>query len=481
MMKDNLIYITVSILILIIGIFLADDYLGDPSIYYIYSKNIAEGFFLNFNKGEFSSGATSPLWALILSIPFLFSTKVIYAKIFSILVAILSHIFFLYFLNRYSKLIVFNLALFCTVSYYTLINGIMSYETSLLLIFIPLMIDSILKNKRLLFFISICLLPLVRPDALVISIMGFGVFIISENEKNKSLIYFILSLLPFIIYISYSYFLTGTYSSSSYCRSFALAEEANSIFGFKYSLATVFSFVSFPAAFLLLFQNKKPKTGIDKLTLVSLIIYLIVFSFIKPIANHPERYLAPIFILLSINAVVLINGYAHKLRNSYKIIFLTITILSSTMIIIKVVKYNNSYTSSEVLEYDLAQFINEIEKNSKILTYEVQSRYFIEDRHEVISMDGIIDGKVAPYLENSELIQFINRYKPDYWIANDAVNYRNYLSNSKLNIVYNDNSIKVGESIIIDNVKFELVVVNQEDLGQLANWKKIYKIEYLDK
>lgn len=480
MRKDNLIYITVSILILIIGIFLEDDYLGDPSIYYIYSKNIAEGFFLNFNKGEFSSGATSPLWAIILSIPFLFSTKVIYAKIFSLLVAIVSHIFFLHYLNRYSKLIVFNLALFCTVSYYTLINGIMSYETSLLLILIPLMIDSILKNKRLLFFVSICLLPLVRPDALVISIFGFGVYFLSNREKQVSLMYFFISLLPFIIYISYSYFLTGTYSSSSYCRSFALAEEANSIFGFKYSLATLVSFISFPAAFLLLFQFKKPKIGIDKLTLVSLIVYLIVFSFVKPIANHPERYLAPIFILLAMNAVVLINGNAHILRNSYKIIFLTVAILSSSMIIIKVVKYNNSYTSNEVLEYDLARYVNAIEDNSKILTYEVQSRYFIEDRHEVISLDGIIDGKVAPYLENSELIQFMNKYKPDYWIANDAVNYRNYLSSSKLNIVYNDDSIYLGESQIINNVKFTLVAVNQEDLGQLANWKKIYKIEYLD-
>jgi hypothetical protein len=342
------------------------------------------------------------------------------------------------------------------------------------------MIDSILKNKRLLFFVSICLLPLVRPDALVISILGFGVYFLSNREKQESLMYFLISLLPFIIYISYSYFLTGTYSSSSYCRSFALAEEANSIFGFKYSLATLVSFISFPAAFLLLFQFKKPKIGIDKLTLISLLVYLIVFSFVKPIANHPERYLAPIFILLAMNAVVLINGNAHKLRNSYKIIFLTVAILSSSMIIIKVVKYNNSYTSNEVLEYDLAKYVNAIEDNSKILTYEVQSRYFIEDRHEVISLDGIIDGKVAPYLENSQLIQFMNKYKPDYWIANDAVNYRNYLSSSKLNIVYNDDSIYLGESLIFENVKFELVAVNQEDLGQLANWKKIYKIEYLD-
>ena len=45
---------------------------GDPTIYLVYSKNIAKGDFFSFNPQTFSSGSTSPLWALILSISFLF-------------------------------------------------------------------------------------------------------------------------------------------------------------------------------------------------------------------------------------------------------------------------------------------------------------------------------------------------------------------------------------------------------------------------
>lgn len=475
-LKIQLSYFLVTIFVLVVGFILLNDYLGDPSIYYIYSKNISEGYFLNFNKGEFSSGATSPLWATLLSIPFLFSSNVIYAKMFSLFIALAAHLFLFHRLNEHSKLLSLNISLFFVVSYYTLINGLMSYETSLLLIFIPILVDSISKKNSIKFYLSASVLPLIRPDAMVLSLLGFVIYWSMNKYSIKNLAYFALSLLPFILYISYSYIFTGTYSSSSYCRSFALAENASTLLGFKFSLSTIISFISFPAVILLLLNFRKPIRNIDTFTLLCFIIYLIVFSFIKPIANHPERYLAPVFILLSMN-IVLKYSDIDQLKGKVNLIFYTIATLVLIMIVVKVNKYHNSYNSNQVLEYSLAQVINEIENDSKILTYEVQSRYFIDDRHKIISLDGIIDGKVAPYLESSKMIDFINEYKPDYWVANDAVEYRNYLKNSELYEIYNL-EIELGETIKLENINFKLVHKNDEDLGKLANWKKIYKLTY---
>jgi hypothetical protein len=331
----------------------------------------------------------------------------------------------------------------------------------------------------MLFYLSAGFLPLVRPDALVLSLLGFAIFWSINKYSIKNLAYLVLSLLPFVLYISYSYIFTGTYSSSSYCRSFALAETANMIFDVKYSLSTLISFISFPAAFLLLLNFRKPIKRIETLTILCLVVYFVVFSFIKPIANHPERYLAPVLILLSMNAVLKFNFSKNFNNKKINLVLYIIAAMAFLMITIKVIKYYDSYSAKQVLEYNLAQVVNRFEEDSKILTYEVQSRYFIDDRHKVISLDGIIDGKVAPYLESSNMIDFMNQYKPDYWVANNAIDYRNYLKESKLFEIYNSD-LELEESTDLNSISFKLVYMNDEDLGKLANWKKIYKLTYSD-
>ena len=73
--NDDLIskFVLVGLCLTVIGagILLIGTFWGDPTIYLVYARNIAQGDFFSFNPGEFSSGSTSPLWAMILSISFL--------------------------------------------------------------------------------------------------------------------------------------------------------------------------------------------------------------------------------------------------------------------------------------------------------------------------------------------------------------------------------------------------------------------------
>src|SRR4051812_36669085 len=65
------------------GYRLRDTYVGDASVYLPYARNAAAGHLFQFNVGEFSSGSTSPLWALLLALPYLVGLGIGGAKVLS--------------------------------------------------------------------------------------------------------------------------------------------------------------------------------------------------------------------------------------------------------------------------------------------------------------------------------------------------------------------------------------------------------------
>lgn len=472
-------YYIVSIVVILAGILLINSYLGDPSIYYIFSKNISNGGILTYNTKEFSSGATSPLWAILLSIPFFISENVVFAKVFSLIVTLISHLFLVYTLKRINKSTLIILLLYFLVSYYTLIYGIMSYEISLLLFAIPLLVMGVNEDKKIYIFISFMLLPLIRPDAFVLVLVTYGYLLYKRDLNLRSdLFKLFLSILPFTIYILFSYSITGTYSSSSYCRSFALSEGTNTLLGMQYSFSSLLAIIAFPSAFLILMiMRRKSFNKIFVISIASTIIYLIVFSFIKPIDVNPHRYLVPIFILLTFTVAINYKEITH-IGPKLKRILLALIMVTFFLICAKVYKYYDGYTFNQISEKELIDYLNkEIPFGSTILSYEVQNKYYMREDMRILSLDGIIDGKVAPYLKNSKMIDFINKYKPDYWIANEAINYRNYLNKSELYQIYNQEN-NVYDTISYNDINFILLKVNVEDLGKLANWKKFYKLEY---
>jgi hypothetical protein len=69
---------------------LRDRYIGDAAIYLPYARNAADGHLFQFNVGEFSSGSTSPLWALVLALPYLFGAGIGGAKVMAALVAVVA-------------------------------------------------------------------------------------------------------------------------------------------------------------------------------------------------------------------------------------------------------------------------------------------------------------------------------------------------------------------------------------------------------
>src|SRR3989339_183068 len=145
-MPDKAIFISITFILVVLtffsGLILINTFFGDPTIYLVYAKNIAQGDFFSFNPGEFSSGSTSPLWALILSISFLFDNvnSAFLSKIISCSSTIIALIISFISLLLITKHRIGGIAGTFTIAYFLIIPGIMLYESSLIIILISCLI-----------------------------------------------------------------------------------------------------------------------------------------------------------------------------------------------------------------------------------------------------------------------------------------------------------------------------------------------------
>lgn len=228
-----------------LAILLLNDYHGDSSIYIVYAKNLTEGYFLNFNQGEFSSGATSPLWAIINSLSFFIFDSVINLKLIALIFLLLSIYIYFNSINYILKDKFYSLVTSLAVLYFSLLPQIMGYETSLILIIISLLLRINFQiftkqgHNLLYLWIVFMVFTFVRPDSLILIVLNIFFLVYNKKINLKEMLFLLSSLLFIFIYFIISQYITGTFSSSSYCRSFALSETAPSVLGIKYSLYNI--------------------------------------------------------------------------------------------------------------------------------------------------------------------------------------------------------------------------------------------------
>lgn len=503
--------------VIISGMILINSYHGDPSIYFIYARNIAHLDFFSYNSGEFSSGATSPLWAIILSPAFLLPNSTLVVKIYCLILTLISFsLAYKAFVNvSGSKLgSAFGLAF---LLYYSLLPSLMCYETPLTIILLSCLLiinkKIITGNKQKGNFILLCiiwgLIPLARPDAIAIVVVdALMLNIYFWKEKKSRLIYpilFLTAFIPIALYFAYSNAKTGMVSNSSYCRAFALQESAKHILGLSISVESIFTLFAYP---MLLFaimiiwqisQNYKsfPADSSQNhiligqnnfFTLLALLIagaYFLSITFISPVSDSIERYITPIIPFIIVAIAKQIEDLYTKLRVNNWIMLTLFLILTFFIPYIKVSAYvfqewNNHFDFDTIAEKNMIDYVNKIaEPNSTLLAYEVQDRYYLREDIDILSLDGITDGKVAPYLSTSNIDEFLQKYRPNYWLANDAVNYRPYLQKSILKNVLDSLTNFNKDTIQIANIKFIKKYTNPSPKPKgFAQSNYLFRLEY---
>lgn len=500
-LKTNLIWIPILILI-IFAFLLSDSYHGDPSIYLVYAKNIAKGDFFSFNPQEFSSGSTSPLWAMILGIVYKLLNSYVAIKILGTFFTFVSAISFYKMIKLITKNEFISLITIPFLFFYALFPSLMGYESPLIILLLSEIIKILYKinfslqkaNLLQTFYLTLLIasIPITRPDATIILFVLFFLFAIVNKAILKSLLIFTIASLPSILFFGYSYLETDSFSSSSYCRSFALSEFAISIGPISLSKEAILHFISLPLIFnfsisILKLNTKDPDRNLKIFSLSIFLLYYFIITFISPIASDVKRYLIPaITVLLPIFALNLKKIFSILLENkSYYHIWLSSIASVFPIIYISAYSFNEYSKNLEfdiIMERDLAYQINQIAENGDmILAYEVQLRYYLNDDFSLLSLDGITDGKVAKYLDTGNMIGFLKEYKPNYWVANDAVNYRKFLSGSILQEVEEYQSIQEADTITIENMQFIRILSNTSIHPKgFAGFTNLYKINYLD-
>lgn len=491
---------------ILIASILYNTFWSDSAIYLVYAKNIAAFDFFSFNPGEFSTGSTSPIWAIILSFGFLLGNGVIYSKIISLVLVLAAII-----LTFHTSSVISNYKLGSAVGvgflwYFLAFSGIMIYESGLTVCIIS---ELILLNyyylnkgrKNYLWFIGFIwmLLPLIRPECITILLFNLILLIYFNRGEIKYIIkafvIALLSLIPFSAYYIYSYLISGILSVSSYSRSYALNVYVNYLPFSRYEAFIIF--FTYPVVLMGFFigaygifktRNKK-LNWLIYLFFTTLLSFIAIFMFYSPINNPLEyqRYMVYVipflvpFISMGIKELMILTSKSKIASLSL------VSLIIITLVLVYPLNSLQTYTNmsemtlkfDDVTEKNAAMYLNEIASpNSAILAYEVQDRYFLRDDLKVISLDGITDGKIVPYLKNDDITGFLWKYKPKYFIANKALNLPSY-SGSILANALNKTRNQEGSSIKINGITFKNIKINYK-LANPVFWSyiAIYELTY---
>ncbi|MCE5213841.1 MAG: hypothetical protein LLF83_03875 [Methanobacterium sp.] len=490
---------------ILISYILFNTFWGDPSIYLVYAKNIAAGEFFSFNPGDFSSGATSPLWAFILATGFLIGNGVLISKIISLFFVIIALL-----ISYKASLTISKSKIGSAISvgflwYFLAFSGIFIYESGLTVCLISILIIInyyIIKKGRekYIFYLGVIwsILPLVRPESMIITILNV-LLLIYIHKQNFKTIYkiigiFLISLIPIVSYFSYSYLKTGFLSTSTFGRSSSLRIISEYVSNASYN--ALFEFLTYPTVIMGFFigtygiiKEYKNNHWILFLFLTTSIAYFLIFMVYSPL-NNPldiQRYLIPVipflipFISLGIMKFI-------KITNNFKIgTIIIVSLITLTLIIVPIVSFIVTYQElneetlkfDDVTDKDMINYLNNYaEPNATVLAYEVQDRYYLRNDLKLLSMDGITDGKVIPYLFNHNITGFLWKYKPNYLIVNKAV-YLPMYSNSIIRQVIDDIGNKEGESVKIDGIIFKNIKINNKPLNsEFWGYTEIYELKY---
>jgi hypothetical protein len=487
---------------------------GDAVIHLVFAKNFALGHFFEYNIGEKASGSTSPIWTGLLSLVYTLTPNnfVYSSKIFTIIIYLFS-LLLIYFVGSklYGDKTIGLLSLFLWTSFANLAEySAVGMETALYIaiLLLSLLLNILLFNnnfthKTQIFALGFTLgmIPVIRPEGVVFSLLNFGFIALFWKRNAPPFSHIILLLLSFFLsfspYYLFSYIQMGhLIPNSGQGRLLAAYEFAKKTFGIYWSpevikllLKPVLLICLLLAVHGLLSLKKRQYTYFISSIISSWIIWnILFFSVIFPESWHTERYIYPMYPFLVLLAAYGLYDYVTYLKtklNQSQVIALLMVfffIINSMGLITSYLNSKSAVPFDIVIEKELCDWLNSnTDKADLILTYEVQEKYCLD--RNIISLDGIIDGKIVPYFyKKSNLLDFLKKYKPKYWEVNDAIFYRKIYAGTVLREVAQQFQNMQKTEYEIKGIKFKVIKKRPPHLPSYPNfaeYKYVLKIDYL--
>jgi hypothetical protein len=485
-------------------------WVGDATIYLPYARNAAHGHPFTFNPGEFSSGSTSPLWTLLLALPYVVDAGHDGARAFaagfgclavgltawqaarvsrSWLAAALPCLFVVaemsfYAVSLFESALAVGLAAVSVLAGDRVARGLRDDGAPRLRALVPL-------------GVTWALLPLARPESVMLvgaQLVGLGAALGTGARRRIAALAATagVAALPALAYFAWSQAELSVFSASSDARAFALREDLDRLGPFVLSdhavdyvrtLHFLPVLLAAAAGVWLLWRDRRWR-WLSVYAGLAFAGYTFFLSFVAPGIFDTARYYLPVAPLLVAAAARALRG-AEGTAWQWPVIAVAALAFARPVwqfLHTDVPVYRKAGLSYyEVFEQDAAERVAARGRpGDRLLAYEVQLRYVLDPDIRVLSLDGATDAKAKPYRDPPRLTAFLLRQRPRFWIGDDNVDYRPYLHGSVLARAQKrfERDPRLTAATI-DGIRFRAIARRRRPLSPLfGGWKILFELSY---
>jgi hypothetical protein len=296
----------------------------------------------------------------------------------------------------------------------------------------------------------------------------------------KTLTMLAVTMLPATVYFGWSYAVTGFMSTSAAGRAFYLRQNAPQLFGLSYATSPLLVALGLlPWLILAALGARYSGDAIrcdamrcEWLRLFAPLVfvgYLLLLTIASPVFYGGERYLLPavppVFALASRGVADLIHRcrreeYPWRAGVVACALGLILMVPRAMLAGYQLNQPDRRMFLNDVVLREVADVLNVTAgKGSVVLTYEPQIRFVLRPDLEVLSMDGITDGKIVPYLDAQRVMVFLRQARPQYWIYTPGVFAHRCFLDSPLLFVEESTWRREGDSVRVEGIEFTNVAV----------------------
>jgi len=470
--------------------------LDDVWIHFRYAENIVSGNFFQFNIGEPTPGTTSPMWSIIMSIPFLFSQN-----FFLFFALLISSVFFLFALLELYKLCIklgFNENFSMLITLLTMLSGrllwasLSGMETTLFVFFCILIVKNHtkeLEKSKLLVSTGLLLgiAGVTRPEAYLLAAVYYFTSVILLRKNFRENIYpFIISAGIFIAvilpYIMFSYYTSGSLTPNKYKQ----LSDASYLPDIQYLIQTGLLLVNDNLAVVLLwfgsigffiFQLLRRRIE-NKFLLIYLwvIIFPAVSSVIAPVTHHHGRYLLPLVPFINIVSIHLfkkicdyLSGKGFKIAALYRRLGMAVLIIfsiRSTVVFGGLLGWNVENVNSQQVK--IGKWLAENLPNEKAFGMNDIGAISFFTKKNVVDMAGLVTPEIFKFVSMSQhdgansMMKLLKEKGVNYiiiypdWFEYIMMNYKSYFTQ-----VY---SAKLEKNTICGGIEMFVYKINWDKL-----------------
>ncbi len=309
--------------------------LDDTWIHFRFAENFAHGHFFEYNIGEPVPGTTSPFWVIILSIPFLISSKL--TLFFALLVASIFYFLTSIEIYRLSKKLGFKENYALLISVLTLLAGRLAWsslsgmEITLFCYLTVIIVKNNInewENKKINIVTGLLLglAVITRPEAYLLALIYYALTLILMGKTiKKNIFHFVLSVLVFLAviipYPIFSYAVTGKLLPSTFEGQSAglrflpdttFLIETGKLFFKDNVLILILWMISAVYFIISLIRRKIDKRFI--LIYLWVILLPLISAFVAPNWRHHGRYLIPLIPFINIVSIDILQKFINVLE-----------------------------------------------------------------------------------------------------------------------------------------------------------------------